>query len=60
MVCAKQIVIFDQVKIILPMIFISLGCTLVTLKSVRLLYINTFYHHTCLISKLRANIVGSV
>ena len=38
---------FDQVKVVLPIIFMSLGCTMVTLRSEKLLYINTSYHLEC-------------
>ena len=34
---------FDQMKVILPIKFMSLGCTMVTLRSVTLLYINKSY-----------------
>ena len=34
---------FDQIKVVLPMIFMTLGYTLVTLRSETLLYINTSY-----------------
>ena len=44
MVCAKRTKKnFDQVKVVLPMIFMSLGYTMVTLRSETLLYINTSY-----------------
>ena len=36
---------FDQIKVVLAMIFMSLGCTMVTLRSEKLLYINTSYPH---------------
>ena len=37
----KTIKKFDQVKVVLPMKFIPLGCIMVTLRSETLLYINT-------------------
>ena len=50
---AKQTVKnFDQVKVILPMIFMSLGFTMVILRSETLLYINTSYPGTSMPKKL--------
>jgi len=44
-VCAKRTIKnFDQVKVVLPMIFMSFGCTMVTLRSEKLLYMNTSYY----------------
>ena len=41
---AKQMIKkFDQTKVVLPMKFMSLDCTMVTLGSETLLYINTSY-----------------
>ena len=37
---------FDQMKVVLLMKFMSLGCTMVTLRSETLLYINTSYSCT--------------
>ena len=34
---------FDKVKVVLPLKFMSLRCTMVTLRSETLLYINTSY-----------------
>ena len=45
MKCAKRTKNFDQIKVILPMIFMVLGCTMMTLRSETLLYINTSYCH---------------
>ena len=47
MVSAKQTrKKFNQLKVILPMKFMFLGCTMVTLRSETLLCINTSYWHT--------------
>ena len=49
--CAKRTMKnFAYVKVVLPMIFMPLGCTMVTRRSETLLYINTSYNcpRTCL------------
>ena len=40
--CAKRTIKkFDQVKVVMPLKFMSLGCTMVTLRSETLLYMST-------------------
>ena len=52
-VCAKRTIKnFDEVKVVLPVIFMSLGYTIVTLRSETLLYINTSY---CVVATMEPN-----